>query len=58
MVIFAGKPFLSISKSDDITGMLRFIEHIHPSMILQEKPGLSGTNIGDALLLASTTFSP
>lgn len=56
VIIFAGQPFISIADSRDTEGISRYIQSIHPSMILQEKPGLSGTNIGDALLLATETF--
>lgn len=54
MIIFAGKPFTVISKSNDQDGILHFLETISPSYIMQEKPWLSGTNIGDAILLAIT----
>lgn len=45
LIIFAGKAFTTISNSDDKDGILVFIENISPNYILQEKPGLSGTNI-------------
>lgn len=54
LILFAGKPFLSIAQSSDSSGIRHFIQNISPQYILQEKPGLSGTNIGDALLLATT----
>lgn len=54
LVIFAGKAFHLVSNSSDTTGISGLIESISPSYIRQEKPGLSGTNIGDALLLGHT----
>jgi len=57
IIIFAGKPFLAVSRSGDLSGILTYIDTIHPGMILQDKPGLSGTNIGDAILLANYTLS-
>ena len=57
MIIFAGKPFIAIARSEDRSGIITFIDTISPGMILQDKPGLSGTNIGDAILLANNTLS-
>lgn len=54
LIIFAGKPFLLVNNSNDTEGIEALLETIHPDFILQEKPWLSGTNIGDALLLAET----
>ena len=45
LIIFSGKPFLLVSHSSDTAGMLRLVRSITPYSILQEKPGLSGTNI-------------
>lgn len=56
MIIFAGKAFLVIADSHDTAGIVKYIENITPSQILQERPGLSGTNIGDAILLALDTL--
>lgn len=52
LIIFSGKPFLLVSHSTDTFGIIQLLNMITPYSILQEKPGLSGTNIGDALLLA------
>jgi hypothetical protein len=57
MILFAGKPFLSLPFTEDITGMENFISRISTSYIHQEKEELSGTAIGDALLYGSTLFS-
>lgn len=54
LILFAGKPFLSVAHSSDSSGIRHFIQGISPQYILQEKPGLSGTNIGDAILLANS----
>lgn len=57
LIIFAGKPILAIPFSSDYRGIIAFLENITPEYIHQEKDGLSGTNIGDALLLGNMTLS-
>ncbi|MBP9780058.1 VWA domain-containing protein [Candidatus Gracilibacteria bacterium] len=57
VIIFSGKPFLSIPFSDDYSGIQNIIDNITPFTIRQELPGLSGTAIGDALLLGIESFS-
>lgn len=54
LVVFAGKTFTLASNSRDIIGISGLIDTLSPDYIRQEKPWLSGTNIGDALLLAMT----
>ena len=57
VILFAGKPFTVIKNSMDISGITHFIESITSEYIQQDKAELSGTNIGDALLLAHLEFS-
>lgn len=57
LIIFAGKPFVSIPFSTDYNGIMSIINWLSPHLIRQDLPGLSGTNIGDALLLANMTHS-
>lgn len=57
LIIFAGKPFVSIPFSTDYRGIMNIVEGLSPNLIRQDLPGLSGTNIGDALLLANMTYS-
>lgn len=57
LIIFAGKPFVSIPFSTDYNGIMNIINWLSPHLIRQDLPGLSGTNIGDALLLANMTHS-
>lgn len=57
MIIFAGKPFISIPFSSDTSGISSIISNITTSSIRQDLPGLSGTAIGDAILLANSTLS-
>lgn len=52
LIIFSGKAFLVVAPSTDRAWIEAFVNNITPEYILQEKPWLSGTNIGDALLLA------
>ena len=56
-VVFAGKPFLLSSGTSDISGLEQLVRTTTPDLIRQDVPGLSGTNIGDALLLASTVLT-
>jgi Ca-activated chloride channel family protein len=57
LIIFAGKPFISIPFSTDYSGIKSIVKWLSPYLIRQDLPGLSGTNIGDALLLANMTHS-
>lgn len=57
LIVFAGKPFLSLPFSTDTQGIVAFLRNITPDFIHQEKDWLSGTNIGDALLLGNMTLS-
>lgn len=57
LIVFAGKPFLSLPFSLDYAGIRSFLENISPDFIAQEKEWLSGTAIGDALTLANMTLS-
>lgn len=57
LIIFAGKPFVSIPFSSDYRGISSIVSGLSPYLIRQDLPGLSGTNIGDALLLANMTYS-
>ncbi len=57
LIIFAGKPFIQSSFSTDYHGIASIIKWLSPQFIRQDLPGLSGTNIGDALLLANMAHS-
>jgi Ca-activated chloride channel homolog len=57
LIVFAGKPFLISPFSDDYTWLAEIVKNMTPYFIRQENPGLSGTAIGDALLLANMTLS-
>ncbi len=57
LIIFAGKPFVSIPFSTDYSGITSIVSWISPYFIHQDLPGLSGTNIWDALLLANMEHS-
>lgn len=52
-VLFAGKPFVSIPLTFDYWAVINYIKNITTDSINQEIPGLSGTAIGDGLLMAS-----
>lgn len=52
LIVFAGKPFVSVPFSTDTSAILSVISGLSPYSIRQDIPGLSGTNIGDAILLA------
>lgn len=55
-IVFAGKPFLLASPTYDLTALQKMIHDTSPDLIKQELPGLSGTNMGDALILASSVI--
>ncbi len=57
LMLFAGKPFLSVPFTTDYTWLGSIIDNISPYSIRQEYPGLSWTAIGDALLLGVASFS-
>ncbi len=57
LIIFAGKPFVSVPFSTDYSGISSIVSRLSPDLIRQDLPGLSGTNIGDALLLANMAYS-
>lgn len=52
MVIFAGKPFVSVPMTFDYNTLIQFIENIDTDSINQNIPGLSGTAIWDSLMQA------
>jgi len=56
-IVFAWKPFLISPFSDDFFWLSNIVKSITPYFIRQENPWLSGTAIGDALLLANMTLS-
>ena len=57
MIVFAGKPIISFPFSSDTSGISAMISSITPASIRQDLPWLSGTAIGDALLIANSTLS-
>lgn len=57
LIIFAGKPFVLMPFSNDYSGIKNIISWITPYLIRQDLPWLSGTNIGDALVLGNMSFS-
>jgi Ca-activated chloride channel family protein len=57
LIIFAGKPFVSVPFSTDTSGISSIVGGLSVDLIRQDLPGLSGTNIGDALLLANMAYS-
>lgn len=56
LIIFAGKPYIVSPFTTDLTWLENLIKRIQTDTILQEKSELSGTAIGDALLLWATSF--
>ena len=56
VVIFAGKPFLSTPLTFDYTALVDAVEHVTTDSIRQDVPGLSGTAMGDGLLVALDTL--
>ncbi len=57
LIIFAGKPFIISPPTFDTIGIRSLLDQIRPETIDQNIPGLSGTAIGDALLLANTFYT-
>ncbi len=56
IVLFAGKPFLSTPLTFDYTALVDAVEHMTTDSIRQDIPGLSGTAMGDGLLVALDTL--
>gem|GEM_PF-4912581 len=56
MILFAGKPFNSVPLTFDYDFLRDFISEVSVDTINQERRQLSGTAIGDALLLAGKTL--
>lgn len=56
IVLFAGKPFLSTPLTFDYGALVDAVTHLTTDSIHQEVPGLSGTAIGDGLLVAINTL--
>ncbi|MDQ7009767.1 MAG: VWA domain-containing protein [Candidatus Gracilibacteria bacterium] len=56
LVIFAGKPFTSIPLTFDYNILTETINNISTKNINQQKRGLAGTAIGDAILMSETLF--
>lgn len=57
LVLFAGKPFLSIPLTFDYPALIDSVERMTTDSIKQDVPGLSGTAIGDGLLVAIDTLT-
>jgi Ca-activated chloride channel family protein len=57
-IIFAGKTFVLSPITTDTRGLNYLIETLHTDTINQSEAETSGTNIGDALIQASTLFAP
>lgn len=53
IVLFAGKPFTSVPLSFDYDFLIDFVSGISVDTIDQRFPGLSGTAIGDGMMLAA-----
>ncbi|MDD5197727.1 MAG: VWA domain-containing protein [Candidatus Gracilibacteria bacterium] len=56
IVLFAGKPFLSTPLTFDYTALVNAVEQMTTDSIRQDIPGLSGTAMGDGLLVALDTL--
>lgn len=56
IVLFAGKPFLSTPLTFDYTALVDTVEQMTTDSIRQDIPGLSGTAMGDGLLVALDTL--
>jgi Ca-activated chloride channel family protein len=56
IVLFAGKPFLSTPLTFDYTALVDAVERMTTDSIRQDIPGLSGTAMGDGLLVALDTL--
>lgn len=52
LIVFAGKPFVLSPLTDDIRWLQEIVDTLTTDTIRQNLPWLSGTNIGDALLLS------
>jgi Ca-activated chloride channel homolog len=50
LVLFAGKPFVSIPLSFDLDAIKQMITQYSTETINQQNPALQGTAIGDAIL--------
>lgn len=57
VVLFAGKPFLSMPLTFDYASLTDAVDHVTTDSIAQQIPGLSGTAIGDGLLVAIDTLT-
>jgi Ca-activated chloride channel homolog len=57
LIVFAGKPFVLSPLTDDIWWLQEIVDTLTTDTIRQNLPWLSGTNIGDALLLSPTLSS-
>lgn len=57
LVLFAGKPFLSTPLTFDYAALTDSVERMTTDSIKQDVPGLSGTAIGDGLLVAIDTLT-
>ncbi len=57
MVLFAGKPFLSIPLTFDYPSIQQSLARVTTDSIEQAVPGLSGTAMGDGILSALRTLS-
>lgn len=57
IVLFAGKPFLSTPLTFDYTALVSAVEQMTTDSIRQDIPGLSGTAMGDGLLVALDTLT-
>jgi Ca-activated chloride channel homolog len=56
-IIFAGKIFVIAPMTNDLTGLSHLISETSTSLLRQDLPQTSGTNIGDALIAGMTLFS-
>ncbi len=56
IVLFAGKPFLSTPLTFDYAALVDAVERMTTDSIRQDIPGLSGTAMGDGLLVALDTL--
>ncbi|MFA6091141.1 MAG: VWA domain-containing protein [Candidatus Gracilibacteria bacterium] len=56
IILFAGKPFLSTPLTFDYTALIDAVEQMTTDSIRQDIPGLSGTAMGDGLLVALDTL--
>ena len=56
IILFAGKPFLSTPLTFDYAALVDAVEHMTTDSIRQDIPGLSGTAMGDGILVALDTL--